>query len=95
MVFLITYNNNNNLNFLHFFAKNIQEKNEFHTLISSLATFKANSMTHPVAILAALAVCRSFQVVSESTPMPPHWSLTKFFIGSSATEKFNFLLSQK
>lgn len=40
-------------------------------------------MTQPTAILAAGAVCNSFQVVSESTPIPPQGNLTKLFSDNS------------
>lgn len=46
--------------------------------------FIAKSTTQPTAILAAGAVCNSFQVVSESTPTPPQGSLTKHLIGKAA-----------
>jgi hypothetical protein len=51
-------------------------------LISPLADFVAKSTTQPTAMLAADEVCSSFQVVSESTPMPPQGRRTKLLIGS-------------
>ena len=42
-------------------------------------------MTQPAAIRAAPEVCISFQVVSESMPMPPQGSITKLLMGRSAT----------
>lgn len=47
----------------------------------------ANSITQPAAILAAPEVCISFQVVSESMPMPPQGSITKLFMGRSAVKQ--------
>jgi hypothetical protein len=44
---------------------------------------KARSVTHPTAIRAAAALCRSFHVVSESTPTPPQGNRTKLFIDNS------------
>ena len=37
-------------------------------------TFVLSSITVPTAVLAAFAVCNSFQKVSASTPTPPHFS---------------------
>ena len=37
-------------------------------------TFALSSMTVPTAVLAAFAVCNSFQNVSASTPTPPHFN---------------------
>lgn len=57
------------------------------TLISPVAIRKTSSITQPTAMRAALAVCSSFHVVSESTPTPPHGRRTKLFRGSSAEKK--------
>ncbi|KAH9517364.1 hypothetical protein DERF_008042 [Dermatophagoides farinae] len=54
-----------------------------HTLTSFNATRVANSITQPAAIRAAPAVCISFHVVSESTPIPPHGNMTNDLIAGS------------
>lgn len=54
---------------------------EFQVMLCS--PLKARSVTQPTAIRAAGAVCNSFHVVSESTPMPPQGNRTKLLRESS------------
>lgn len=64
-------------------------KNTFHGYIwesqlhiTTHSPLNARSTTQPTAIRAAGAVCSSFHVVSESTPIPPQGKRTKLLMGS-------------
>ena len=50
--------------------------------ITTHSPLNARSTTQPTAIRAAGAVCSSFHVVSESTPIPPQGKRTKLLMGS-------------